>query len=166
MTQTNDLPKIRSLSEIGNTMFLVTGEPEKILQGWDNAKRKLVYLFRSEKDGKWGYFDKNSDEIIAPQWQEKKALINGNWVEMSQYYRVPVKFINEVTYTDFTNGKQVKKTSEALILLTDSAYKSLKEVARTSISVYMFSFRERKNKDGKIISYVDKVLYSGELRQS
>jgi len=146
-------------------MFQLNGEPEMILQGWDSEKKRQVYLFRSRETGKWGYFKGGFCQV--PWNAEKKALIDGNWISMAKYHRVHVKFVRAITFTNYVDNKKISdKTNEALIVLTDSAFKSLEEAmkGRSPLSVYSLTYKTRKNNNGKEMTYVDKVVFAGVIK--
>lgn len=158
-----EIPKIKKTADIGDTPFYFIGKTESILQGWDKTIGKTIYLFRTDS-GKWGYFDKETNQVIdVNQWREKAALISGHWVKMALYHRVHLKFINPISYSawDSVAKKQYPvSTQEAIVTITDSSYKSLIEQmsGRDGNSTYKFLFVSRKIGDRKI-TYVKSALW-------
>lgn len=153
-----ELPKIKKLSEIGETPFQVVKVEEKILQGWDKAKRKMLYLFKGPT-GLWSYYDKAEKCIVeVPQWKDKAALIQDSWVDMSVYYRVHLRFERPIAYTSYEGSRPAQATaSEALVTITGAAYESMEEQfrGRPEGSFYQFSYKKLKNNR----QYVDKVIF-------
>jgi hypothetical protein len=159
-----EIQKIKTLSDVGETPFQVIERQENILQGWDNKKRRSIYLFKTES-GVWGYYDKASKQTInISAWKDKSAFVDGNWVKMSLYHRVHVKFAQVVNSNswDYHNKKRVSvPLTEAIITLTDSAYKSLEEQAngRPLESWFKLSFVTQKKKTGGSMTYANKVIW-------
>ncbi len=154
----NDLPKIKVLTEIGETPFQVAKVEEKILQGWDKTSRRSLYLFKGPTQV-WSYYSKRERCIVeVPQWRDAEALIEGVWVKMSVYWRLQLRFETPVEYTSFEEKVKTKKVvSEAIVVVTGAAYESLEEQfkGRPEGSWYKFSYKKLKN--GR--SYVDKVSF-------
>ncbi len=162
--ETTEFPIIKRLSEVGETPFQVIKEFEKILQGWDAKKRRTVYLFKTVND-KWGYFSKESKQIMeVTAWDKKAAFIDGNWVKMSLYHRVLVKFsqpVNSTSWDSSNKRKTIVPLLEAIIILTDTAYKSLIEQmqGRQSGSWFKLSFMTKKKSGGGLMTYANKVIW-------
>lgn len=158
-----EIPKIKKIIDIGETPFNFIEKAESILQGWDSKIRKTIYLFRTDT-GPWGYYDKDSKQVIEiDQWKGKSAWINDHWVKMALYHRVKLLFTKPVTYSgwDSATRKPVKQTTqEAIVTITDTAYKSLLEQleGRPAESILKFVFTTRKMKN-KTITYIDKVVW-------
>jgi len=154
-----EAPAIKKVAEIGETSFQYIGEKEKILQGWDKELKKMLYLFKTDT-GNWGYWDKETSQLIkVTQWKEKAALINSRWVKMALYHRIYVIFDQPITFSEWDSSqkKRVQKTTQdAIITITDSAFKQLEEQmnGRAQESWYKFEFMKR-NKG----SYVNKVKW-------
>lgn len=161
---TQDLPKIKRLSDVGDTPFQVVEMVEKILQGWNKKKKRTVYLFRTD-DNKWGYYNKESKQImVISAWKDKAAFVNGEWITMSLYYRLHVRFAQPVTSSSWDPDTRKKTTitlAEAIIILTDSAYKSLEEqrAGRPENSWFKLSFVTQKKKTGGSMTYANKVIW-------
>ena len=163
MTNKTEIPRIKKIAEVGENPFQCIEKTESILQGWDSTISKTVYLFKTD-DGSWGYFDKETSQVIPiSQWKEKAAWINGHWVKMALYHRVHVRFSEEVSYSEW-NSEEKKQysdsTLEAIITMTDTSYKSLIEqmTGRERDSFFKFGFTTRKM-GKRTITYVDKVLW-------
>lgn len=162
-----ELPKIDKLSEIGDKPFRYISTVEKVLQGWNSRVRRTVYLFKTDT-GQWGYYDKESQQVIEiDQWKKKAALINGQWIKMTLYHRIQVIFNEPVVFSVWSkmNNKNEQMTAqEALITLTDTAYKHLEEQSkgRPPESWYKLSFTTRKKPNGNgTMTYVDNVVWVG-----
>ena len=161
-----EIPKIKKVADVGDMPFLFIKKTESILQGWDKSIRKTIYLFKTET-GHWGYFDKETNQVIAiTQWKEKAAYIDGRWVKMALYHRVHLKFTQPISYSswDSAQKKQIQATTqEAIVTITDTAYKSLLEQmkGRDANSVYNFSFTSRKL-GNRTITYVNKAVWVGQ----
>ena len=158
-----DIPKIKKVVEVGETPFQFIEKLESILQGWDKTINRTVYLFKADS-GAWGYYDKETNQVIeVNQWKEKAAWIVDHWVKMSVYHRVRIKFASPINYSgwDSSARKEIPATTdEAIIVITDSAYKQLVEQlnGRPQSSYLKFIFITRKigNKNS---TYIDKVVW-------
>lgn len=158
-----DIPKIKKLVEVGEAPFQYISKLESILQGWDQKIMRTIYLFKTDS-GAWGYYDKETAQVLeVTQWKEKAALVNDHWVKMSIYHRIIVKFLSPINYSgwDETNRKEVPTTtSDAIILITDSAFKQIQEQlnGRAANSVLKFHFITRKI-GRRESTYIDKVIW-------
>jgi len=156
-------PKIKKLSDVGEAPFQFIEKTESILQGWDSKIKKTIYLFKTDT-GFWGYFDKDSSQVIAVNsWKEKAAWIGDHWVKMSLYHRIKIIFNEPITYGswDKISKKEIKmETKEAIVVVTDTTYKQLLEQlnGREETSVLKFHFTTRKIQNRQA-TYVDKVLW-------
>jgi len=161
-----EIPKIKKVADIGEAPFLFIEKTESILQGWDKTIRKTIYLFKTDS-GNWGYFDKDTNQVIEiSQWKEKAAYVGDHWVKMSLYHRVRLKFTQPISYSAWDSGqrRQVQETTQdAIVTITDTAYKSLLEQmnGRDAQSVYQFTFTSRKM-GGRTVTYVDKAVWVGQ----
>ena len=167
MESRQDIPKIKKTAEIGNKPFRYISTVEKVLQGWSGRSKKTVYLFKTDT-GQWGYYDKETQQVIeVDQWKGKAALINGQWIKMTLYYRIQAMFAQAITFSVWNKmeGKNDQMTAqEVLITLTGSAYKKMEEAmrGRTPESWYQLSFTTRKKSGGKgNMTYVDNVIWIG-----
>jgi len=160
-----EIPKIKKVADVGKTPFTFIEKTESILQGWDNTIKKTIYLFKTD-GGKWGYFDKESRQIIEiTHWRDKAAWIAGHWVVMSLYHRVHLAFTQPISYSNWDSvlKKEYKESTEdGIVTITDTAYKSLIEQmnGRDENDIYKFSFTSRKLK-GRQVTYVDKAIWVG-----
>lgn len=158
-----EIPKIKKLNEVGESPFQFVEKVESILQGWDSKIRKTIYLFKADS-GNWGYYDKDTSQVIdVTQWKDKAAWLGDHWVKMSLYHRIHVHFHPPLNYTgwDPSSRKEIPATtSEAIIVVTDSAYKQILEQlngrAATSLLKFQFTTRKIQNRQS---TYVDKVLW-------
>lgn len=145
-----DIPKIKKVSEIGETPFRVVNVEEKILQGWDQSTKRMLYLFKDSL-GLWSYYSKEQRcAIQVTEWREKEALIMGKWIKMSLYYRLHIAFANPITYSVFNRGRnQQFTTTEAIILVTKSVYEMLEQqfAGRPAGSYYKFGYKTLKKGD-------------------
>ena len=161
--ENQEIPKIKKTADVGETPFNFIERTESILQGWDKQIKKTIYLFRTNT-GAWGYFDKDSGQVIEiNQWKGKAAWINGHWIKLSLYHRIKLLFSQPITYNgwDEASHKAVKQTvTEAITTVTDIAYKSLMEQAegRPAESLFKFVFTTRKL-GGRNVTYVNKVVW-------
>ena len=149
-------------------MFQVVSVKETILQGYSTTKKRTVYLFKSDKTGNWAYWDKDNEKVVdVEQWEENKAWVDSEWVPMSKYHRIELRFVSPVTYTAYQDGKEVRRdTLHAEVAITDTAFKTLVEQmnGRDENSVYKMCFRERKRPKGRgMMRYVEKFLWVGTL---
>ena len=140
-----EIPKIRKVAEVGETPFQFIEKQENILQGYDKTIRRSVYLFKMT-DGNWGYYDKETSQTIPiNQWKGKAAMIDGRWVIMTLYHRIHLRFSEQVIYSnwDKESRKEVRmQTPEAIVTITDSAFKSLTEQieGRDPGSLFKFTY--------------------------
>lgn len=165
-----DLPKIKKLTEIGDKPFRYISTVEKILQGWNNSIQKTVYLFKTDT-GEWGYYDKETQQVIdIDQWKKKAALINGQWIKMTLYYRIHIMFAESIQFSSWNKMESKNEqliAQEALITLTFTAYKKLEEQmrGRAPESFYRLSFATRKKpgkgNEKKKMTFVDNVVWIG-----
>lgn len=136
---------MQRVSDLQGAEFRFLEKKETILQGFHPKLRKSVYLFRAE-DKKWAYYSKSINKVIkVDRWQDKSAFIEGSWVKLSVYHRVHLLFPNSLTY----KGKNGETTvNEAIIPITDSAYKQLLDqmAGRVSESIYTFEYKVLANK--------------------
>lgn len=167
MSEKNDIPRIRQITDIGTAMFQVVKYVEPVLQGWSKEHGRQVYLFRAEESGKWAYYDKDQGGLVeVDQWKGKSAWIQDDWVSLSKYHRLHLRFVAPVTYKVFEKGEQRSEdTEEAMIVLTDTAYKTLQDQmqGRGDNAVYQFSFKTKKKPKGGTMTYVEKVVFAGEI---
>jgi len=158
-----DLPKIKKIADVGETPFQFVEKTESILQGWDKTIGRTIYLFKTTT-GAWGYFDKDSGQVIdVTQWKGKAAWVQNHFVMMTLYHRVHLIFAQPVSYSEWdssANRRYQVEATEAIVTMTDSSYKSLIEQmnGRDANAVYKFSFTSRKLK-GRMVNYVDKVVW-------
>lgn len=158
------LPKIEKLTEIGPISFRYIANPENILQWWDKMANKTKYLFKTDS-GAWGYYDTQTSQVIEiNQWKGKAAMVEGEWCKMTLYHRVHVIFSQPVNFTayDSQQKRKVQQTAqEAIIVLTDTAFKSLVEAmnGRDPNSYYSLSFTTRNKPKGGTMTYVDKIIW-------
>lgn len=160
-----DLQKIKKIADVGEVPFQFVGKTESILQGWDKSINKTIYLFKTDT-GAWGYFDKDSGQVIdVNQWKEKAAWISDHWVKMTLYHRVHLRFSQPISYSawDSVARRNYKQTvAEALVTMTDTSYKSMLEQmkGRDANAFYQFVFTTRKLR-GRMVSFVEKVVWVG-----
>lgn len=160
-----DLPKIKKIADVGEIPFQFVEKTESILQGWDKSINKTIYLFKTDT-GAWGYFDKSSQQVVdVTQWKKKAAWVENHWVTMTLYHRVHLRFSQPVSYSDWDSvarKQYTAQTSEAIVTMTDTSYKSLLEQmkGRDTNAYYKFAFTSRKLK-GRMVNYVDKVVWVG-----
>lgn len=158
-----EIPKIQKLNEVGEAPFQFIEKLESILQGWDAKIKKTVYLFKTDT-GAWGYYDKDSSQVIeVNQWNKKAAWMNDRWVKMSLYHRIHLMFMFPLDYTGWDAKKRKEipsQTQEAILTVTDSAYKQILEQlnGRAATSFLKFEFTTRKVQNRQS-TYVDKVLW-------
>lgn len=152
-----DIPKIKKVTEIGSTPWSLINIEEKILQGWDSRAKKLLYLFKDQL-GVWSYYDKYSKLTVeVMEWREKEALIKDQWIKMSVYYRLHLRFAEVVTYSTFQYGagSQHHQTTEALVLVPKSIYDQLMEVMGVHpVGWYRFEYKRLKKGDS-----VSKIVF-------
>ncbi len=158
-----DIPKIKKLVEVGENPFQFVSKSESILQGFDQKIQRTIYLFKTDS-GAWGYFDKDSSQVIeVTKWKEKAALVNDHWVKMAIYHRIIVNFLFPLNYTGWDDVNKVEvpaETSEAILLVTDNTYKQILEQlnGRAANSVLKFHFVTRKI-GKRQATFIDKVLW-------
>ncbi len=158
-----DIPKIKKLVEVGENPFQFVSKSESILQGFDQKIQRTIYLFKTDS-GAWGYFDKDSSQVIeVTKWKEKAALVNDHWVKMAIYHRIIVNFLFPLSYTGWDDVNKVEvpaETSEAILLVTDNTYKQILEQlnGRAANSVLKFHFVTRKI-GKRQATFIDKVLW-------
>lgn len=158
-----ETPKIRRIQDVGEFPFQIIGNEETILQGWDPGIHRNVFLFKTP-NGVWGYFDKGSNSIIENiQWDKKKALVNGRWVEMALYHRLDVRFQQPIMATVYS--KEDKSTTqgpiqEANITIADKCYKNLmaQTAGRDPNSFYKFVWISKTVK-GRTVTYPENALW-------
>lgn len=159
----SEIPTIRKLSEIGDNPFQFIEKLESILQGWDAKIRKTVYLFKTDS-GEWGYYDKETSQVIkATQWKEKAVLIGDHYVKMALYHRVKVKFMFPLDYTgwDAVNKKEIPAVADfATLVITEKTYKQILDQlnGRVANSFLKFIFVTRKIQDRQS-TYIDNVVW-------
>jgi len=162
MTQT--LPKIEKLTEVGAIPFQYLDNPENILQWWCKDDKKTKYLFKTDS-GAWGYYDKLTTQVIEiNQWKGKAAMVEGKWCKLTLYHRVHVRFSQPVIFTGYDpdQRKKIQQTAqEAIILLTDTAFKTLGDAmkGRDANSYYRLSFTTRNKPKGGTMTYVDRIIW-------
>ena len=133
------------------------------MQGWDKEARKTVYFFRTDNNV-WGYYDKETSQVIEPnQWKGKSVFVSGHWVAMALYHRLYLRFTQQVSYSiwDTASKKQAQlSTQNAIVTVTDTAYKSLLKQAngRDPNSIYKFVFTSRKM-GKKNVTYVKSAVW-------
>lgn len=158
-----ELPLIRKISEVGETPFQFVEKKETILQGWHAPSKKNVFLFKNDQ-GQWSNYDSAVKKVVpVTQWDGKSAMINGAWVKLAIYHRINLLFVKPITYSawDASAKKEVKaQTQEAIVVVTDTAYKLLCEQlnGRDPMSFLKFGWTS-KNVGGRQMTYVDKVLW-------
>lgn len=162
-----DLPKIKKIAEVGDKPFKYISTVEKLLQGWDSSVKKTVYLFKTDT-GQWGYYDKETQQVIEiDQWKKKAAFINGRWIKMVLYYKIQAMFAEPISFSSWNKMDKKKETltaKEVLITLTATAFNKLEEQmkGRTPESFYKLSFTTRKKPGGGgNMTFVDNVIWVG-----
>ena len=162
-TQQAEAPRIKKIAEVGETPFQFFELGETILQGWDKGIGRTIYLFKTET-GNWGYFDKETEQVIeVMQWRGKAALIGNSWIKLSLYRRIRVFFnaiVNYSTWDHISKKNMYKQTQEAILTITNSTYDQLlgQMEGRPPESLYKFVFTSRKI-GNRTMSYVNKVLW-------
>lgn len=142
-------PKIKKTNEVGEIPFQLLETQEEILQGWNSKIRKMMYLFKSEL-GNWAYYDKSSGMVVeVSEWKDRAANIAGDWVKMTKYFRVLVRFLEPVSYTSWDNDARKNvtlQTDVAILTITKSAYEHLEEAmkGRDALSWYRFLYKQTK----------------------
>lgn len=158
-----EIPRIQRIAEIGDAPFQFIEKTESILQGWNAKIRKTVYLFKTEQ-GPWGYYDKETQQVVeVNDWKGKAALINNSYVKMSLYHRVRLKFLFPLNYKewDVVAKKEFDSTTtEAIVVLPDTTYKQIMSQlnGRSPESVLKFEFITKKLK-GRDTTYVGEVIW-------
>jgi len=158
-----EIPKIKKVVEIGETPFQFIAKEESILQGWDAKIRKTIYLFKTDS-GNWGYYDKETSQVIdVTQWKEKAAWVGDHYVKMSLYHRIIIRFAQPLNYSGWdpaTRREVPVTTTEAMVVVTDSAYKQIVEQlnGRPADSFLKFQFTTRKIQNRQS-TYIDKVVW-------
>jgi len=158
-----ELPKITKVSEVGESLFQYIKEGEKILQGWDHMLKKTMYLFKAES-GKWGYFDKETRQVLdVSQWKGKAAWLNGRWIKMTLYHRVEVFLEQPLTFNvwDKATTQNIQTTAQHVVItITDTAYKKWIEQMQGKIpgAFYKFVFSSRKL-GARTITYVNDIVW-------
>lgn len=159
----SEIPTIRKLSDIGDNPFQFIEKLESILQGWDAKIRKTIYLFKTDS-GDWGYYDKETSQVVkVNQWKEKAALIGNYYVKMALYHRIKVKFMFPLNYAgwDPVAKKEIPAVAEiATLVITDKTYKQTLDQlnGRASNSFLKFIFVTRKIQDRQS-TYIDSVVW-------
>lgn len=162
MNNEEDIIKIRKIKEIGETPFYFLKEVGSVLQGFNKSLRKMVFLFKTENG--WSYYDKEINQVVkADRWKEDSVFMKGYWVKMSLYHKVHLQFLRPVSCTAWDKASKREYTAfapEAIVTITDMAYKSLLEQTngRNPNSLYRFVFVSR-NIGGKTVSYIEKVIW-------
>lgn len=160
-----ELPKIKKIADVGEVPFQFVEKTESILQGWDKASNRTIYLFKTDT-GQWGYFDKDSQQVIdVTRWKDTAAWVSNRWVKMTLYHRAHLRFSQAITYSEWDSVARRQypmQVAEAIVTMTDTAYKSLLEQmkGRNLEAFYQFVFTSRKLK-GRMVNYVDKVVWVG-----
>jgi len=160
---TQELPRIRRIQDVGENHFQILGNEETILQGWDVGLHRNVFLFKTP-NGVWGYFDKASNGIIENiQWDKKKALVNGRWVEMSLYHRLDIRFYQPIMATayDKESHQAVQgQIQEANITITDKCYKNLiaQTAGRDPNSFYKLVWNTKKSR-GREVTFPESAVW-------
>src|SRR4030043_579308 len=147
-------PQIKKIAEIGEMPFQYIGEKERILQGWDQTIKKMLYLFKTDM-GNWGYWDKETQQVLTcDQWKGKAALINNRWVKMSLYHRVYLIFAHEVTFTEWnktTKKREKKTTKNAIVTIPKSANDMILEQLNSRSAESWLKFEFVKGSKGQYI---------------
>lgn len=162
----SEIPRLKKLDEAGEVPFQFIELQETILEGWNSDWDKLMYLFKME-DGSWGYYDNGTQRVVPiMEWKGKSARVEETWVPMSKKRRLHLRFVDTISFSNWDHGrKYTAQSADVIAVVTESAYESLVEQSngRTKDSVYRFSFKTRKNKKGGTMTFVDKIVYAGEL---
>jgi len=158
-----EIPKIRKTADLGEATFKFIEKTESILQGWGRALGRTIYLFKMD-NGAWGYFDKETEQFMeVTEWREKAAFVYGQWVKMALYHRIHLVFTEELTYAEWDPSVKrefFKATQEAIVTVTDLAYKSLLEQmnGRDAEATYKLIFTTRKM-GKRNVTFADKVVW-------
>jgi hypothetical protein len=161
--ENKEIAKIRKTADLGDATFKFIEKTESILQGWSTSIGRTIYLFKMDT-GEWGYFDKESGQFMGvTEWRQRAALVYGKWVKMSLYHRVHLVFTEDLTYAEWdpsTRKEYFKLAPEAIVTITDLAYKSLLEQmsGRDPESTYKLVFTTRKM-GKKNVTFADKVVW-------
>jgi len=148
--ENKDLPKIYKLGELENVPFQIIEVGESILQGWDASANRMKMLFKTKND-KWGFWDAANKKVVDDiQWDDHKALLDGQWINMNMYFKVHIRFEAPIAYTKFFQGNQTQEvTTEASVLVGKKALDSLQSQmnGRAPNSFYQFTYEQgKKNK--------------------
>lgn len=160
---TEDIPKIKKTHEVGDMPFQVVEIQEEILQGWSARQQRQMYLFKNE-NGQWSYFDKMSGSIKeVTEWKERSANIGGDWVAMTKYFRVHVRFFDFVQYTEWNGAMRqnvLVGTDKAILTLTKTSFEKLQKTiaGKPPDSWYRLIYRTVNQKKRTIV-YVDDAVY-------